>query len=173
MGTFPPVISWAARHVEMNGQIAISISILATGVPDAMVRACAKLLSEHMDAIGRHRSADELVAVLYATLAGDNARIFVATDAKESVLGIIFSNTGFSIEKAGRYLWINELHVSNSARRKAVATRLLTFVIDWCKSERMAGISLSADIGNKIASHLYHKLGFRAEAVNMFNLEFS
>src|SRR5208283_4655945 len=102
----------------------------------------------------------------------ETTKIFIAKSEENNIVGIAYANKGTSIEKAGYYLWINELHVNIKYRRKGIASGLLVFIIDWCKQENIRGISFISDIDNEIAADFYHKHGFDAEDVLFFNRVF-
>jgi len=76
------------------------------------------------------------------------------------ICGVSFGNIGSSIAKAGNYIWINELFVSEKYRRKGIAAFMLKEVIAWCKNNDIKGIELETTTDNEPAINLYRKFNF-------------
>jgi len=92
----------------------------------------------------------------------DNAaftKIFYV-EINDTICGVSFGNIGSSIAKAGNYIWINELFVSEKHRRKGVAAFMLNELIAWCKKHHIKGIELETTVDNEPAIGLYQKFNF-------------
>ncbi len=76
------------------------------------------------------------------------------------ICGVCFGNIGSSISKAGNYIWINELFVSENYRRKGLATFMLNELITWCRNNNIKGIDLETTVDNEPAIGLYQKFDF-------------
>lgn len=76
------------------------------------------------------------------------------------ICGVVFGNIGSSIAKAGNYIWINELFVSENYRRKGVAAFMLNELITWCRNHSIKGIELETTLDNEPAIGLYQKFNF-------------
>jgi len=76
------------------------------------------------------------------------------------ICGVSFGNIGSSIAKAGNYIWINELFVSEKHRRKGVAAFMLKELIAWCKNHNIKGIELETTTDNEPAINLYRQFNF-------------
>lgn len=86
---------------------------------------------------------------------------WVARDSDDDVaVGLILANFEWSVKFAGRALWIEELYVTPSARRRGLGRKLVEFVLDWAEDNDVVGIDLEAYQGNTPASILYRSLGF-------------
>ncbi len=92
----------------------------------------------------------------------DNAvftKIFYV-EIDEIICGVAFGNIGSSIAKAGNYIWINELFVSENYRRKGIAAFILNELIAWCQNHNIKGIELETTLDNEPAIGLYQKFNF-------------
>ena len=137
---------------------------------DTDIKECVDLLLTQMTFIGSPSTIEKVEQGL--RLAIDHpemTKVFAAKNAGGEIVGILLGNKGTSMEKFGYYLWINELHVKETERKKGIGTSLLNHVFNWCKSEGIRGITLAVAIDNEIAKKLYHKHGFDSEPVVMYN----
>jgi len=83
---------------------------------------------------------------------------YVETDG--IICAAAFGNIGSSIAKAGNYIWINELFVSENYRRKGVAAFMVNELITWCRNHNIKGIELETTVDNEAAVGLYRKFNF-------------
>lgn len=77
-----------------------------------------------------------------------------------TICGVAFGNIGSSIAKAGNYIWINELFVSEEHRKKGIATFMLREIIAWCRDHKIKGIELETVMDNQPAISLYRQFDF-------------
>lgn len=75
-------------------------------------------------------------------------------------VGVVLANLNYSLKFAGRSLWIEELYVTPSARRRALGRLLVEHLLDWAESNQIKGVDLEAYQGNTPASILYRSVGF-------------
>lgn len=86
---------------------------------------------------------------------------WVARDLElDEPVGVVLANFEWSLKFAGRALWIEELYVTPSARRRGLGRMLVEFLLDWAEDNDIAGIDLEAYQGNTPASILYRSIGF-------------
>lgn len=76
-------------------------------------------------------------------------------------VGVILANFSWSLKFAGRSLWIEELFVTQDARRLGIGRALVEKLLDHAETIDISGIDLEAYQGNTPASILYRSLGFR------------
>lgn len=81
-------------------------------------------------------------------------------DGDPTPVGVILANTNWSLKFAGLALWIEELYVAESARRRGIGRILVEHLLEYADTEGYAGIDLEAYQGNAPASILYRSLGF-------------
>lgn len=134
---------------------------------DADAAAIAGLFKEDMDDLGVQTSLDDQIEVAKAAIEGMNATprhclCWVARVGDDREMGgVVFANFNWSLKFAGRALWLEELYVTPSARRRGIGARLVEQVLDWAESHDIKGIDLEAYRGNTPASILYRSFGFR------------
>ena len=75
-------------------------------------------------------------------------------------VGLVLANLNYSLKFAGRSLWIEELYVTPSARRRSLGRLLVEHLLDWAEDNDVRGVDLEAYQGNTSASVLYRSLGF-------------
>lgn len=126
----------------------------------------ARLFQEDMNDLGVETALEDLEALARDVI--DDARAqpprcvcYVARLRKdEEAVGVVLANFHWSLKFAGRALWIEELYVTPSARRRRLGRRLVEVVLDWAEEHGIRGIDLEAYQGNTPASILYRSLGF-------------
>lgn len=79
---------------------------------------------------------------------------------------VIAAWPGYPGEDHAKRAWILNMYTEPEARRRGVARRLMRTMIDWCKREGYAAVSLHASAYGR---PLYESLGF--EATNEMSLK--
>jgi len=82
-------------------------------------------------------------------------------DGGDEAVGVILGNVTWSLEVARRALWIEELYVDPSARRRGLGRALVDALLDWAEEHDIGGVDIEAYRGNTPASVLYRTMGFR------------
>lgn len=96
------------------------------------------------------------------------ARLRAQPGAADEVVGVILANRNWSTTYAGVGLWIDELFVAPSARRRGIGRALVDAVLDRAEAEGVPGVDIEAYRGNTPASVLYRSMGFRRLARERF-----
>lgn len=128
--------------------------------------AVATLFFEDMQDLGIDTSLDEMrdVAREVTEVAnGLNADVlcWVARLAPGTpAVGVLLANFNWSLKFGGRSLWIDELYVTPSARRRSLGRRLVEALLEYAEAHGIRGIDIEAYQGNTPASILYRSLGF-------------
>ena len=122
----------------------------------------AKMYAEDMRNLGIERTAEEMLALVKGTLAGQDHGVltFVARCGRE-VAGVLLTNTFWSLKVAGQALWIEELFVRPAFRRRGLGMKLVEYLLDWAENNGFGGVELEAYRMNTAASLLYRELDFR------------
>lgn len=89
--------------------------------------------------------------------------IFIACDAQGNGLGFTQLYPLFSSVRAARIYLLNDLFVASNARRRGVASALLTASADHARALGAASLSLSTAMDNTPAQALYESLGWRRD----------
>lgn len=61
------------------------------------------------------------------------------------VIGFTFFNVAIGMESAGKYIWLNEMHVHRNYRSKGYGSILLNELKQWCKANNIKRIIGMAD----------------------------
>jgi GNAT superfamily N-acetyltransferase len=67
------------------------------------------------------------------------------------------------LESGGDYLWLNEIHVSERHRGLGGGRRMMEFLADWARSNRIRAIYGICALSNPGAQSFYRRLGFATE----------
>lgn len=130
------------------------------------VEALARMFKEDMDDLGVDVERDALIELARAVIRdpdrGDPEKLcWVARlEPDGEAVGVLLANLNYSLKFAGRALWIEELYVTPSARRRSLGRLLVEHLLDWAEANEIRGVDLEAYQGNTPASILYRSLGF-------------
>jgi len=78
----------------------------------------------------------------------------------EDAVGVFLANEIVSVEQAGIVLWVEELYVVPSARRRGVARGILNFVAEEARRKGIVSIELEVVPTQEAAFALYRSMGF-------------
>src|SRR5690606_11966032 len=101
------------------------------------VPALARMFKEDMTDLGVDVSLEDLTElardIVRATGDGDPEKLcWVARlEPDGEAVGVLLANLNYSLKFAGRALWIEELYVTPSARRRSLGRLLVEALLDW------------------------------------------
>ena len=123
----------------------------------------AEMYAADMRDLGFERNAEDLLPLVIETLEvqGEGVHTFVARDEAGEIAGVLLADPFWSLKVAGKALWIEELLVRPSHRRRGVGQMLVEYLLDWAYDEGFKGIELESYMMNTGASILYRELDFR------------
>ena len=130
------------------------------------VETLAELFHEDMSDLGLDVSLSDLEqlakSIVDGAAQGDPEFICRVVRVEEDgpAVGVLLANLNYSLKFAGRSLWIEELYVTPSARRRGLGRELVEHLLDWAEDNGIKGVDLEAYQGNTPASILYRSLGF-------------
>jgi len=78
----------------------------------------------------------------------------------EDAVGVFLANEIVSVEQAGIVLWVEELYVVPSARRRGVARGILNFVAEEGRRKGIVSLELEVVPTQEAAFALYRSMGF-------------
>ena len=78
----------------------------------------------------------------------------------EEPVGVFLANEIVSVEQAGIVLWVEELYVVPSARRRGVARGILNFVAREARKKGIVSVELEVVPTQDAAFALYRSMGF-------------
>ncbi|MDC5707656.1 GNAT family N-acetyltransferase [Vibrio europaeus] len=90
--------------------------------------------------------------------------IFLALDDEGNGLGFTQLYPSFSSVSAARTWVLNDLFVSDTARRQGVAKKLMDAAKDMGLEDKVKGLALETAESNKNAQKLYESLGYERES---------
>ena len=95
---------------------------------------------------------------------GSPAKLLVLSDGDGAEpVGFAFFNVGSGLESGGDYLWLNEIHVSERYRGQGGGRRMMDFLADWARRNRIRAIYGICAESNHGAQSFYRRLGFATE----------
>lgn len=97
----------------------------------------------------------------------NNPKILICKD-KDKTLGYL---SFFVYPEFKTKIFIGELYVYHSARRKGIGKLLLQFLIEWARKNRRKILHLNVSKLNKEALNLFKKIGFKEISTNYISLE--
>ncbi len=95
---------------------------------------------------------------------GSPAKLLVLSEGDGAdPVGFAFFNLGSGLESGGDYLWLNEIHVSERYRGQGGGRRMMDFLADWARRNRIRAIYGICAESNHGAQSFYRRLGFATE----------
>lgn len=104
--------------------------------------------------------ASRIARGLDVALAADSPAWLFLAERDGAAVGVLLAQRCASVEKGGLGLWIEELYVVPSARRRGVARALVEHVIDRAPELGVVAIDLEVVPSQLAALALYPALGF-------------
>lgn len=114
----------------------------------------AQLVEHHLPA-----DADGVEKGIELAMKRDSAWLLLALSGEQTV-GVFLANEIVSVEQAGIVLWVEELYVAPSARRRGVARGILNFVAQEARRKGIVSVELEVVPTQEAAFALYRSLGF-------------
>lgn len=116
------------------------------------------LLQDQMNYIGAPKSPEEIMRTIKMAFENDCSKLMVLSESGH-VIGFAFFNICVGMESAGRYLWLNEMHVHKNYRSKGYGAILYSEMIKWCKEHNIKRIMGMADESEERTINFYRKQG--------------
>ena len=100
---------------------------------------------------------------------GEWRAVFIAVVDKE-IIGMVVGRIYRSLRVTGyeRRGSIGNLYVKEGQRGNGVAKKLINALIDWFKSKKAEGLTLSVYNTNQSVINIYKKFGFEERSINMY-----
>ena len=116
------------------------------------------LLKDQMEYIGSPKTNDELLKTLQLAFKQDNSHLLVISD-NSHVIGFAFFNICIGMESAGKYLWLNEMHIHKNYRSKGYGRILYNEIVKWCEETNVVRIMGMADESETRTKNFYLQNG--------------
>jgi GNAT superfamily N-acetyltransferase len=119
----------------------------------------ARLLAAQL--VEHHLAADPQGVKRGIDLAMERKTVWLLTAfSGEEAVGVFLANEIVSVEQAGLVLWVEELYVVPSARRRGVARGILNFVAKEAQRKGIVSVELEVVPTQEAAFKLYRGMGF-------------
>lgn len=126
------------------------------------LEALAPLFDSYRQFYGRVGDLSAATAFLSARFEHNESVLFVAHEAGKAV-GFTQLYPSVSSVSLARVFVLNDLFVVEHARRKGVASKLMTAAVDYASSLGAVRVSLSTAITNEAAQKLYQAAGWQRD----------
>jgi len=137
-----------------------TITVRQAGLTD--LAAIALLFDDYRQFYGRPSDIFAAREFLRARFSHGESVLFIALNDNAPV-GFAQLYPSFSSISLAPILVLNDLFVQETARRKGVASRLLSAAVDYAESLGAARVSLSTATTNETAQALYHSAGWKRD----------
>lgn len=116
------------------------------------------LLKDQMEYIGSPKTNKELMNTIKLVFESENSYLMVVSD-NGHIIGFAFFNICIGMESAGKYLWLNEMHIHKSYRSEGYGAILYEEMRKWCKENNVVRIMGMADEKEVRTIAFYKKQG--------------
>lgn len=127
------------------------------------------LLKDQMVYIGSPKTNQELINTIKLVLNAENSYLMVISD-EGHIIGFAFFNICIGMESAGKYLWLNEMHILKGYRSKGYGAILYEEMRKWCEENHIVRIMGMADEKEVRTKAFYEKMGadiYRQDIISM------
>lgn len=126
------------------------------------LEALAPLFDGYRQFYGRAGDLSAATEFLSARFNRNESVLFIAHEGEKAV-GFTQLYPSFSSVSLARIFVLNDLFVDEHARRKGVASRLMTAAVDYASSFGAVRVSLSTATSNDAAQRLYQSSGWQRD----------
>lgn len=116
------------------------------------------LLKDQMEYIGSPKTNEQLLKTIQLVFKHNDAHLLVISE-NSHVLGFVFFNVCIGMESAGKYLWINEMHVHKDYRSKGYGSYLYKELLKWCEENEVVRVMGMADESEVRTKKFYERQG--------------
>ncbi len=102
------------------------------------------LLQDQMIYIKSPKTNEEIMSTIKLVLNAENAKLMVLHD-QGHIIGFAFFNICIGMESAGKYIWLNEMHIHRDYRSKGYGSILYNEMEKWCIENGIVRIMGMAD----------------------------
>jgi GNAT superfamily N-acetyltransferase len=116
------------------------------------------LLKHQMEHIGSPKTNEELLNTIKLAFLSENSYLMVISDSGH-IIGFAFFNICIGMKSAGKYLWINEMHIHKNYRSKGFGAILYEDMRKWCEENNIVRIMGIVDETELRTKAFYKKQG--------------
>jgi GNAT superfamily N-acetyltransferase len=116
------------------------------------------LLKDQMEYIGSPKTVEQISRTVKQVIKNENSYLMVISDVGH-IIGFVFFNVCIGMESAGKYLWLNEMHIHRNYRSKGYGAILFNAMKVWCNENDILRIMGMADEKEERTLSFYKKQG--------------
>lgn len=109
------------------------------------------LLQDQMVYIKSPKTNDQLLATFKMVFESPNSHLVVISE-QGHIVGFAFFNICIGMESAGKYIWLNEMHVHKDYRSRGIGSLLYKYILTWARNQnivRLMGMAMDDEIRTK------------------------
>lgn len=127
------------------------------------------LLKDQMEYIGSPKTNEELMKTIKLTFKNENSKLLVISD-NSHMIGFAFFNICIGMESAGKYLWLNEMHIHKNYRSKGYGKILYEEMVKWCEENHVVRIMGMADESELRTKNFYLQRGAKIYSQDIISM---
>ncbi len=128
------------------------------------------LLQAQMDYIGSPKTPEQIMKTIYMTFESDNSKLMVISEYGH-VIGFCFFNVCIGMESAGKYIWLNEMHIHKNYRSKGYGAILFDEMKKWCLENNIVRIMGIVEENEKRTAKFYKSQGAEIYPSNIISMK--
>ena len=94
------------------------------------------LIRDQMNYINSPKTRNDIISIFKLVFKYETTKLFVIKN-NDKPIGFAFFNISIGIESAGKYAWINEIHIHKKYRNNGYGSILFKAIIEWCKNNHI------------------------------------
>ena len=116
------------------------------------------VMKDQMDYIGSPKTRTQIMETIKLAFSNESSYLIVISDEGVTI-GFAFYNIAVGMESAGKYIWLNEMHIHSEYRSQGYGALLFDEIVDWCKRHNIVRIMGMADENEENTLRFYKKQG--------------
>lgn len=128
------------------------------------------LLQDQMDYINSPKTNTELLETFKLVFAEDNAHLVVISE-QSNIVGFAYFNVCIGMKSAGKYLWLNEIHIHKEYRFRGIGKLLVAELKKWSKVNQVVRIMGIADHNDVKSQDFYKGQGAEIRNQDLFSMD--
>lgn len=127
------------------------------------------LIQDQMEYIGSPKTNEQIMDTFKLAFKSENTQIIVLSDNGYPV-GFVYFNVSIGMESAGKYLWLNEMHIHSEYRGKGYGSELFDGLKNWAMQNDIVRIMGMADGSETRTLNFYKKQGCKTYPQEIFSI---
>jgi GNAT superfamily N-acetyltransferase len=142
-----------------------SIEIIEDDSNQDQVRKLIPIIKKQLYKDDYDKNDKEIEYAVRNALRKEARSIFFIYQINNEIIGFAFGNVGSGLESGGDYFWINELYIEEKSRNQGIASKILLFIEEWAKENKIKHIACITGNKNIKAQGLYKKNKYEVSSV--------